>query len=106
MIGAYKLNEKDVIEIRELFKTTNLNDSQIAKMYNVSRVHINGIRNGKRWNDDRRSFVMKCNEKPILYPQNNMEVIFDTTIQRPVPKKKTFFQKTCRSLAIFFLSLS
>lgn len=106
MIGAHKLNEGDVKEIKHLFKTTKLNNVEIARKFNVSREHISCIRRGKRWNDDIRSFVMKSGEKPILYPQNNMEVIFDTTIQRPVPKKKTLFQKTCRSLAIFFLSLS
>ena len=106
MIGAYKLTEEDVIEMKHLFNTTHLSDREIAKLYNVSRQHISRIRNGKRWNDEIRSFTMKDSVRPIQYPQNNIEIIFDTTIQRPVPKKKTFFQRTCRSLALFFLSLS
>lgn len=106
MIGAYKLTEEDVKEIRHLAKTTNLSDTEIGKLYNVSRVHISCIRRGKRWNEENRSFIMKSSQNPILYPQNNTDIIFDTTIQRPVLKKKTFFQRTCRSLAIFFLSLS
>lgn len=106
MIGAYKLTEQDVKEIKHLFKTTTLKNGEIAKLYNVSREHISCIRRGRRWNDEIRSFTMKGVEKPVVYPQNNMEIIFDTTIQRPVPKKKTFFQRTCRSLALFFLSLS
>ena len=106
MIGAYKLTEEDVKEMKHLFNTTQLTNKEIAKLYDVSSQHICRIRNGKRWNDEIRSFTMKYSVRPIVYPQNNMEVIFDITKQRPVPKKKTFFQKTCRSLAMFFLSLS
>jgi len=98
VIGASKLTEKDVREIKHLFETTKLTDRQISMMYNVSRVHINGIRNGRRWNEDIRSFTMKGSLKP--------DVVFDTITQRPVLKKKNIFQKTCRAIAIFFLSLS
>jgi hypothetical protein len=59
MIGAHKLNEQQVQEIKRLFATTMLCDADIAEMYNVSRELINLIRNGKRWNDETRSFTMK-----------------------------------------------
>lgn len=59
MIGAYKLNEQQVQEIKRLFATTMLCDADIAEMYEVSRELINLIRNGKRWNDETRSFTMK-----------------------------------------------
>lgn len=59
MIGAWKLTEEQVEEIKTLFLTTDLNNTQISKIYNVSRVHISRIRSGHRWNTDSRSFVMK-----------------------------------------------
>ncbi len=59
MIGASKLTEQQVQEIKRLFATTMLCDGDIAEMYNVSREMINLIRNGKRWNDEERSFTMK-----------------------------------------------
>lgn len=58
-VGASKLNEEKVLEIKTLFKTTNLKDGEIAKMYDVSRIHINHIRTGYRWNTEKRSFVSK-----------------------------------------------
>ena len=59
MIGSSKLNDEQVQQIKNLFTTTNLCDENIAEMYNVSRAHINHIRNGRRWNIDERSFLMK-----------------------------------------------
>ncbi len=59
MIGASKLTEQQVQEIKRLFATTMLCDGDIAEMYNVSRIMINQIRNGKRWNEEERSFTMK-----------------------------------------------
>jgi hypothetical protein len=59
VIGASKLTEQQVQEIKRLFATTMLCDGDIAEMYGVSREFINLIRNGKRWNDEERSFVMK-----------------------------------------------
>jgi predicted DNA-binding protein YlxM (UPF0122 family) len=59
MIGASKLTKEQVAEIKTLFATTNLNDAEIAEMFNVSRAHINQIKRGQRWNDLERSFVMK-----------------------------------------------
>jgi hypothetical protein len=69
MVGAYKLDEHQVAQIRNLFENTTLKDGQIAIMYNVSREHINLIRSGKRWNPNSRSFVSKkeieMSKKPI-----------------------------------------
>lgn len=59
MIGSSKLNDEQVQQIKRLFETTNLTDESIGEMYNVSRGHINHIRNGRRWNVDERSFLMK-----------------------------------------------
>ena len=59
MIGASKLNDQQVQEIKRLFATTMLCDGDIAEMYEVSRELINQIRSGKRWNDEKRSFTMK-----------------------------------------------
>ena len=62
MVGAHKLNEKDVDVIKYLFYRTNLNDTQIAAMFGVSRPHIWKIRNGQRWNENNNSFIMKKDE--------------------------------------------
>lgn len=59
MIGASKLKDHQVQEIKRLFATTMLCDGDIGEMYGVSRELINLIRNGKRWNDEERSFTMK-----------------------------------------------
>ena len=59
MIGAHKLQEQQVQEIKRLFATTMLCDGDIAEMYGVSRTLIQMIRNGKRWNDEERTFSMK-----------------------------------------------
>ena len=94
MIGAHKLTQEMVLEIKELFLTTKLRDGEIGKKYGVSREHINRIRHGRRWNDETRSFIMKDG------------VVFDIQTQRPVIKKKTIFKRVCRSIGYFFLSLS
>lgn len=44
-----KLDKEDVIQIKLLFETTQLTDTEIAKIYDVSRKHINSMRHGKRW---------------------------------------------------------
>jgi len=49
--GASKLTFKDVEEIRTMF-LQGMKDSEIATIKGVSRVHINKIRNGKRWNKE------------------------------------------------------
>lgn len=46
--GNSKLNEKQVLEIKELFKT-NLTMVDIAKIYHVDRTTIGYIRSGKLW---------------------------------------------------------
>ena len=58
-IGSSKLNEYKVKQIKELFEITNLKDSEIAKIYGVSRTTIYHIRTGKRWNFDTRSYISK-----------------------------------------------
>lgn len=65
MIGASKLNEELVAEIKTLFATTTLKDTEIAEMYNVSRPLITNIRRGIRWNKVQRSFVMKSEIKKL-----------------------------------------
>lgn len=45
-----KLDKEDIKAIKELFEKTNLIDREIAKIFGVSRKHINAIRNKKRWN--------------------------------------------------------
>lgn len=59
MIGAYKLTEEKVSIIKDLINTGEFTHQQIADIFNVSRPHINKIANGKRWNEDNRSFKMK-----------------------------------------------
>jgi hypothetical protein len=77
MVGAYKLDETQVAQIRNLFENTTLKDGEIATMYNVSREHINLIRSGKRWNPNSRSFVskkeMEMNVKPV---QKEIEKVY------------------------------
>ena len=59
MIGAWKLNEEQVEQIKSFISTTNISDSRLAEMYDVSRVHINHIRHGRRWNIEQRKYIMK-----------------------------------------------
>lgn len=49
-MGLIKLDKKDVQRIKQLIEKNELKDSEIAKIFNVSRKHINSIRNKKRWN--------------------------------------------------------
>lgn len=58
MVGASKLSAIDVIHIRRLIERGE-SDDIIASKYNVSRVLITNIRNGKRWNEKEKSFFMK-----------------------------------------------
>jgi len=51
-MGKIKLDREDVKKIKFLTETTELLDREIAAQYNVSRKHINSIRNKKRWNYD------------------------------------------------------
>ena len=66
MIGAKKLNLKKVSEIKTLFETTKLSDSDIAEKYKVSRILINLIRNGKRWKENREKLRMQQDEIDFL----------------------------------------
>lgn len=43
------LNEEKVLEIRKLFRDTDLTNTEIGKMYGVGRKAIANIRNGKNW---------------------------------------------------------
>jgi len=71
MVGASKLNEEKVRQIKELFATTKLTDGEIANQFGVSREHINLIRNGKRWNIQNRTFIMKEELDQIINLKNN-----------------------------------
>lgn len=81
MVGAYKLDENQVSQIRNLFENTTLTDGQIAIMYNVSRPHINLIRSGKRWNPNSRSFItkkeMEMSKKPVQKETEKVYVCVD-----------------------------
>ena len=70
MVGASKLNEEKVRQIKELFLTTKLTDGEIADQFGVSREHINLIRNGKRWNIQNRTFIMKEELDQIINLKN------------------------------------
>ncbi len=61
MLGAHKLKIEQVKEIKKLF-VQNLNDSEIAKMYGVSRPMINLIRNGNRWPEEKEKVKSQIEE--------------------------------------------
>lgn len=84
MIGASKLNEELVAEIKELFATTTLKDTDIAQMYNVSRPLITNIRRGVRWNKVQRSFVMKSDIKKLTRTITHIGGVFFSTGVSPV----------------------
>ena len=46
-----KLSISDVLEIKLLLSKGDLSCSKIAKIYNVSRVNIQNIKDGRRWAD-------------------------------------------------------
>lgn len=69
MVGASKLTKEKVEEIRKLFQS-GLSDTYIAEKYGVSRIHINHIRNGKKWNTRKNSFLMKDQITDEYLPQN------------------------------------
>lgn len=43
------LDEEKVLEMKRLFKDTDLSDNEIAEMFNLKRRHVNQIRNNKIW---------------------------------------------------------
>lgn len=49
-MAIIKLDKQDVSQIKWLCENTTLIDKEIALLFNVSRKHINSIRNKKRWN--------------------------------------------------------
>lgn len=46
-----KLTEKKVKVIMGLFEETELTDTEIGNIFDISREQINQIRNGRRWTD-------------------------------------------------------
>jgi len=64
MIGASRLQEEDIVEIKKLL-AMGVSQAAVARTYvpisgkKVSREHINLISSGKRWNAEARSFIMK-----------------------------------------------
>jgi len=61
-VGASKLNEEKAEIIKNLLKMGDHTHQQIADLFGVSREMITSINNGRRWNDDIKSFVMKSND--------------------------------------------
>ena len=65
MIGTHKLTEDRVDVIKLLLSNGEHTQAEIAELCNniwgikVSRVLINHIKTGRRWNDDIRSFEMR-----------------------------------------------
>lgn len=59
MIGASKLTDKDVRQIKRLLKDGDMTCQAIANMFKVSRVHISHIKHGRKWNKTNHSFLMK-----------------------------------------------
>lgn len=58
-IGASKLNEEKVVIIKDLLNTGDFTHQQIADFFEVSRELITHIKNGRRWNEETKSFRMK-----------------------------------------------
>lgn len=75
-IGASKLTKEDVINIKELI-SLGLKDKEIAEQFNVSRTHVANIKLGYRWNDLKKSYVMKSE-----IPKNVLNLIVDSLLQR------------------------
>jgi len=105
MIGASKLTEENVAEIRSLFAHTTMTDTEIGNKFGVSRIHINQIRNGRRWNEETRSFLMKgakgSDTREVL---GEPAPYFSVKVE---PKKtRGIFQQMFWHIGKFFLSLS
>ena len=66
MVGAWKIDENtdDLERMRQMFDM-GLSNSEISRIYRttkgdtISRTHIKHIREGKKWNPDKRTFLMK-----------------------------------------------
>lgn len=90
--GASKLTEEQVWEIKDLFKNPQLKDKNIAEMYNVSRIHINHIRNGRRWNTSTRSYVSR-KEMDYMRPSYVVPMLLSLT-----KRDKNFYDYLCEGI--------
>ena len=81
MIGATKLTHDDVDLIRDLL-TQGKTHQSIGDMFGVSREHITAISKGRRWNKEKRSFLMKEEIKSNDFRE------FTEPQQRPLPIRK------------------
>ena len=61
MLGASKLKIEQVEKIKQLI-SENKKDQEIAEIFNVSRIMINRIRNGKRWASERDKIKIQTDE--------------------------------------------
>jgi hypothetical protein len=92
MIGCSKLNKDDVKVIRELLSLGKTHQS-IGDMFGVSREHITSIANNRRWNDERRSFIMKeditesFSNEDNHYPYQEVESVSYETEQLNLEQK-------------------
>ncbi len=75
MLGASKLKVEQVKEIKKLF-VQNLNDSEIAKMYGVSRPLINMIRNGNRWPEEKEKIKLESQFRSFQITGNQYQIFF------------------------------
>jgi len=75
MVGASKLTSDDVKKIKELL-SLGVKISEISKNFKVSTSHITNIKNGLRWNDNKKSFIMKDD-----IPENIKNIIVETLSQ-------------------------
>lgn len=50
-ISKHRLTIPEVLDIKKLFKTTNLNNSEIAKLFNITRNAVRFIRIGKSYSN-------------------------------------------------------
>jgi len=67
MIGASKLTKEDAEKMRQLSKE-GLTDGKVAEMFGVCREHARAIRIGKRWNPNKRSFLMSDELSQVKVP--------------------------------------
>tara|TARA_R110000822_G_scaffold88899_4_gene205677 strand:+ start:551 stop:841 length:291 start_codon:yes stop_codon:yes gene_type:complete len=58
-IGASVLNEEKVSLIRVMLESGYFTHQQIGDTFGCSRELITAIKNGHRWNDDIKSYIMK-----------------------------------------------
>ena len=58
-IGASKLNEEKASLIKVMLETGYFTHQQIGDIFGCSRELITAIKNGHRWNDEIKSYIMK-----------------------------------------------